>query len=214
MAYGSGRKGILGRHSRCERLGWSSVGPAGRRGEGGEGLMGAVLGSEARDTGDQSQRVFHAQRLPDFRQSDMPGFLGGETRKNSVRQYQHLTHKGLGAFCGPRWWSHPLHNSNLAKCPKTVISSNLDNSVKQAGQVIPPYQSHRWRHGDFTEGKRLKFGTKSRTAHSKPQSHPPWQPDPLSAQRHCGPTSQVLCPSWTPSALETGSRAPNQTGLR
>lgn len=123
------------------------------------------------------------------------------------------TTQRLGAFCGPRWWSHPLHNSNSAKCPKTVISSDLDNSVKQGGQVIPPYQSHKWRHGDFREGKRLKFGTKSRTAHSKPQSDPPWQPDPLSAQRHCGPTSQVLCPSWTPSALETGSRAPNQASL-
>ena len=124
------------------------MGPAGRRGEAGEGLTGAVLGSEARDTGGQSQRAFHAQHWPDFRQSDIPGLLGGETRKNGAQQYQHLTHRGSGAFCGPRWWSYPLHNSDFAKCPKTVISSNLYNSVKQAGQVIPHYQSHRWRHRD------------------------------------------------------------------
>ena len=65
-------------HSRCERVRLEFSGASWEEGRRGEGLTGAVLGSEARDTGDQSQRVFHAQRLPDFRQSDIPGFLGLE----------------------------------------------------------------------------------------------------------------------------------------
>lgn len=39
----------------------------------------------------------------------------------------------------------PLHNLDFTKYLKTVISFNLINPVKQAGQVIPHYQLHRGR---------------------------------------------------------------------
>lgn len=66
------------------RLELSGASWEGRRGEG--LTREAVLGSEARDTGDRSQRVFHTARLPDFRQSDMPEHKEERPGKTVSRQ--------------------------------------------------------------------------------------------------------------------------------
>ena len=83
MAYGSGKKGIPGRAIQGVReLGWSSVGPAGRRGGGGRGSRERSWGVRLETRGTNHKGSFmHSVCLISDKVISLVSW-GGETRKN------------------------------------------------------------------------------------------------------------------------------------
>lgn len=80
--------------------------------------MGAVLGSEARDTGGQSQRAFHAQHWPDFRQSDIPGLLGGRDQEKRWPTVPAPDPQGLRSLLRTKMVILPFTQFRLLSAPR------------------------------------------------------------------------------------------------